>query len=164
MVFPWGHLSCSCCGQHFWCLCRCSWQISLLLLPSGLFIFGVVIYGNFISEGMFVEIEELFKGWGKAGKTFHHVSCKGWVIVHVQTSLSLTWSELLGSEWSCSFSLMPHFHSFLLTIGKGKGLACWVGFGKVEAVNIDSWWTLTIVIIRQTFWQNLVVSSLDRYF
>lgn len=58
-----------------------SWQISLLLPPSGLLIFGVVICGNFISEGVFVE--ELFKGWGKVGKTFHHVSCKGWVIVHV---------------------------------------------------------------------------------
>lgn len=53
------------------------WQIFPLLLPSGLFIFGGVICGNFISEGVFVEIGELFEGWGKVGKTFHHVSCKG---------------------------------------------------------------------------------------
>lgn len=54
-----------------------SWQIFLLLLPSGLFIFGVVIHGIYISEGVFVEIGELFKGWGKVERTFHHISCKG---------------------------------------------------------------------------------------
>lgn len=143
-----------------------SWQIFLLLLPSGLFIFGVVIYGNFISEGVFVEIAELFKGWGKVGKTFHHVLCKGWVTVHVQTSLSLTWRELLGSE--AVASVWYHVSTVFLTKWNYKGLTGWLenleGFREVEAVNIDGWWTLTIVIIRQTFWQNLVVSSLDRYF
>lgn len=34
------------------------------------------IYGNFISDGVFVEIGELFEGWGKVGKTFLNVSCE----------------------------------------------------------------------------------------
>lgn len=51
-------------------------EVLLLLLPSALFLFGVVIYGNFISDGVFVEIGELFEGWGKVGKTFLSVSCE----------------------------------------------------------------------------------------
>jgi len=34
------------------------------VIPCGLFLFGVVIFGNFISDGVFVEIGELFQGWG----------------------------------------------------------------------------------------------------
>lgn len=123
MVFPWGHLSCSHCGQHFLSL-QISWQIFLLLLPSGLFIFGVVIYGIYISEGVFVEIGELFKGWGKVERTFHHISCIGWVVVHVQTSPSLTWSELLASD--AVASVWCHISKdFVLAMCNCKGLTCW---------------------------------------
>lgn len=51
------------------CLVLMYWQVLLLLLPSGLFLSVVVIYGKSISHGMFVWYVESFDDWRKVRKT-----------------------------------------------------------------------------------------------
>lgn len=88
-----------------------SWQVLLLLLPSGLFLFGVVIYGKFISDGVFVETGELFEGWRGGWENFSQ--CFMWRVNACscinKSEFDLEWIAL---KWCCSFCLMPLMYSF----------------------------------------------------